>query len=73
MELIWSLWILAIIATFAFLEAYAFRHNTTTLSRYVYASSKAWPVLPFIIGLIVGAVAVHFWWQWCPELGIGNG
>lgn len=73
MELTWTIWLLVIIVSFGLLEAYAFRHNKMTLSRYIYGCSKAWPVLPFVLGLIVGGLAVHLFWQWCPELGIGNG
>lgn len=71
----WTLWLLAIIGSFALLEGYALWRGQLTLSRYTWAISKAWPPLIFVLGLICGGLAVHFWWSWCPELmppGVGG-
>lgn len=73
MTMIWVGWILTIIISFAVFETYALKTGRTTLSRFTYNCSQSWPLLPFLLGLIVGGVAVHFWWHWCPDLGLGVG
>lgn len=66
-DLVWTSWVVAILVSFAIFETLALkRPNGKTLSRYTWEASKAWPPLPFILGLIVGGLAVHFWWPWCP-------
>lgn len=59
---VWTLWGLFFIVSFALLEGFALKTNRTTLSRYVWIASKAWPPLPFIVGFVVGFLACHFWW-----------
>lgn len=66
MDWVWVTWILGIVVSFALLEGYALTHDRTTLSRFVWRLSKAWPPLPFVAGLLAGGLAVHFWWNWCP-------
>lgn len=68
MSWVWLAWLIAIGVTFALLEGHALRTNRLTLSRFTWNVSKAWPPLPFVIGLVVGGLATHFWWHWCPEL-----
>ncbi len=62
MNLVWSLWIALILASFAVFEGFALVRNKTTLSRFVWNLTKAWPPLPFIVGAVVGFVSAHFWW-----------
>lgn len=69
----WTAWLLAIIVSFAALEGYALARGKLTLSRYTWRASLAWGPLPFVLGLIVGGLSVHFWWHWCPEFGSTNG
>ena len=69
----WTAWILTIIVSFALLEGYALARGKLTLSRYTWQASVAWGPLPFVLGAIVGGLAVHFFWHWCPELGSVNG
>lgn len=49
------------------LELWAYWSNRTTLSLFVVRMSRNWPLLPFAAGLIVGCLATHFWWPWCPD------
>jgi len=72
MDTIWTIWVLVIIVSFALLEQYAFKHDKNTLSRFVVNLTKAWPLFPFIFGLIMGGLAVHFFWHFCPD-GLGTG
>lgn len=73
MNLYWTLGLVAFVIFFAIGETYALKRNKTTLSRYVVNASKAWPLLPFLLGMLVGGLGVHFFWPWCPDLGIGSG
>jgi len=58
----WAAWITAIAVSFAGLEAWALVQGRPTLSRSVWIWSKAFPLLPFLAGLLAGGLAVHFWW-----------
>jgi hypothetical protein len=58
----WTLWLLAIGVSFAIFEGYAIKTGNTTLSRFVWTLSKAWPPFPWVVGLITGFVAAHLWW-----------
>lgn len=62
MILVWVAWLLVLIVSFAALETYALRTNHTTLSRFVWIITHRFPLLPFIIGFVVGVLACHFWW-----------
>jgi uncharacterized membrane protein YoaK (UPF0700 family) len=66
MDIVWTVWLLLIASSFAALESYALTKNKTTLSRHVWNASRAWPLLPFVVGAMCGGLAVHFWWHWCP-------
>lgn len=68
MELYWGLWLLAIAATFVIAEAFALYTNRPTLSRTVWNVNKAWPPLGWLVGLIAGFLASHFFW---PGQGCG--
>lgn len=59
---VWAAWFLAFVILFAVLEARALIKGHKTLSRSVWMLTKAWPPLPFFIGLVVGFLACHFWW-----------
>jgi hypothetical protein len=62
MTLTWTVWLFAIVASFACFEAYALATNRTTLSRFVWTVSKKWPPFGWVAGLITGFLACHFWW-----------
>lgn len=47
-------------------ETYALITERRTLSRMVVDATRAWGVLPFVAGIVVGMLASHFWWRWCP-------
>lgn len=58
----WALWVFLIAASFAGFETLALMTGTPTLSRSVWTWSQAFPLLPFLAGLLAGGLAVHFWW-----------
>lgn len=62
MGIVWTAWLIFIVASFACFEGYALRTDRTTLSRYVWTLSKAWPPFPWIAGVLTGFLAAHFWW-----------
>ena len=66
MTWVWVGWLLVIVASFAAFEGYALHTGRTTLSRFTWTISQKWPPMPFVLGLIAGGLAVHFWWHWCP-------
>lgn len=59
---VWIGWLALLIASFAGFETFALKTNRTTLSRFVWIASKAWPPLPFVAGFVAGFLACHFWW-----------
>jgi len=62
MKWIWTSWILLIVVSFAGLEGYALLDNTTTLSRFVWTITAAFPPIPYIAGFLSGFLVCHFWW-----------
>lgn len=71
----WIVGAVAALIYFAAFEVYAFKHpeRQNTLSRSVYNLGKSWPLSIFLLGLLIGALATHFYWSWCPDLGSTNG
>jgi hypothetical protein len=53
---------------FCFFEWRAFRHpdRQNTLSRWVYSMGSAFPLSIFLMGFVIGGLAVHFFYHWCP-------
>ena len=62
MTIFWTFWLIFIIVSFATIEVYAISTGGTTLSRYVWNLSRRWPPLGWVVGLLTGFVASHFWW-----------
>ena len=46
-------------------EVYALANHEPgdTISEYFWAVSGQYPILPFLLGVIIGTLAGHFWWQ----------
>jgi hypothetical protein len=63
MTIFWSVWLFVLIpVSFAAAEGYALWTNKPTLSRYIWTLSKAFPPFPWMVGVVVGFLACHFWW-----------
>ncbi len=59
----WTVWLFGVVLCgFIAGETYAYRNDKMTLSRWVWTVSKAFPLFPWIAGVLVGGLAVHFWW-----------
>jgi threonine/homoserine/homoserine lactone efflux protein len=58
-------WILAAMLLLAY-EFFALATGRKTLSRQMWEWSQAWPLLPWLVGVVMGGLAVHFFWHWCP-------
>jgi hypothetical protein len=71
MTALWTGWIVLSLAAFAGLEFWAISAGRKTFSRYVWDFSREWPPVIFLAGLVVGGLAIHFWWicQGCPLPG----
>jgi hypothetical protein len=66
----WIIWLLVIVVSFTFLEAYAFKHpeRENTLSRFVWSVGQKWPLSLVLWGMLIGGLSTHFFWNWCPLL-----
>lgn len=62
MSWVWLGWLIFLIASFAVFEGFALKTGRTTLSRFVWNISAAWPPFGWVCGVIVGFLACHFWW-----------
>lgn len=74
-DLPWIIGIVAAIAYFAFFEwrAFAYPAKQNTLSHFIWTMGRGWPLAIYLMGLMSGILAAHFFWHWCPEIGAGNG
>lgn len=63
------------IAFFAWFEVRAFRHpeRQNTLSRWIYNLGQNWPLSIWLMGMLAGGLAVHFFWHWCPPGSVSTG
>jgi hypothetical protein len=62
MTAVWIGWLIVLVVSFGVFETYALVNNKITLSRFIWGVSKAFPLLPWIAGVLCGGLAVHFWW-----------
>ena len=73
----WIIGTLIAIAFFAFFEwrAFAYPLKQNTLSRWIYNMGQNWPLSIFLMGMLCGGLAVHFFWHWDPACisSAGNG
>lgn len=68
--MVWAFLIICTASVLALLvyEIYAMAnsHEGDTISEYFWAVSGQYPILPFFLGVIIGTLAGHFWWQRLP-------
>ena len=58
----WAVWFVAAMILFACIEGFAlFTRRIPTLSATIWQLTRRQPLLPFAFGLVIGALAVHFW------------
>ena len=71
----WVVGVFLAIIFFAYFECYAFKHpdRQNTLSRWIYNIGSQWPLSIWLMGMLVGGLAVHFFWHWCPPGSISSG
>ena len=63
----WGIYVAIVIIVLVMLEVRALATKTPTLSQTVWTATRRWPLLPFVLGVVVGALAVHwFGVGWCP-------
>jgi hypothetical protein len=59
---IWVAYLLSVLVVFGALEWLALHLGHDTLSAFVWRVSRAWPPFGWLIGVVVGFLAAHFWW-----------
>jgi hypothetical protein len=75
---LWVYWPFALaliaIVLFGVPEAVAFRSKTAgpTFSRFMWHMHQKFPFWTLAWGMLIGGLAVHFLWHWCPD-GAGVG
>ena len=76
---LWIYWpaALALIALvlFAIPEYIAIKRKTAgpTFSLFMWTMATKFPLWTFLWGMLVGGLAVHFLWHWCPPGSISAG
>jgi hypothetical protein len=70
----WIVLLLIILVWFSIFEARAWNHlgERHTASRFIAQLGKSWPLSIWLWGLLMGGLAVHFFWPWCSN-PLGNG
>lgn len=69
----WLVWAGLSAVVFALLERRALQGHGITLSMTVWRISKAFLPVIFLMGMMAGGLAVHFWWHWCPPGSVSGG
>lgn len=64
----WALWLLGIVITFAVPEGIAIWKHGTTFSQFMATMQYEWPLWMYVWGVLMGGLAVHFFWHWVPVL-----
>jgi hypothetical protein len=64
----WAVWWAVAIGLFAIFEAFALRHpdRQWSMSRTMAYVGKQWPLSGVLLGMLFGALLVHFYWHFCP-------
>lgn len=58
----WAVWLFLIVATFSVMEGWSLHDDTSTLSRFVWNVTAAFPPFPWVAGFLTGFLVCHFWW-----------
>jgi hypothetical protein len=69
----WAVWLFALVVSFSVMEGYSLYDNTSTLSRFVWNLTAAFPAFPWIAGFITGFLVCHFWWMGNPTVDKADG
>jgi hypothetical protein len=76
--LLWWAWVLvSVFGTFAIFETLALQTGGLSLSMFTWQLGAKFPLAIFafglVIGLLVGGLAVHFYWHWLPPGAVSSG
>jgi hypothetical protein len=64
----WAVWLFFLIVSFAIMEGASIKHDTSTLSRFVWDLTAAFPPIQYIAGFLAGFLCCHFWWLGNPAV-----
>lgn len=73
LEWYWAAWLAGIALTFAIPEGIALWRGGMTFSSFMWTMTQAWGDWPFVWGVLIGGLAVHFWWHWMPPGASSHG
>jgi phage shock protein PspC (stress-responsive transcriptional regulator) len=59
---VWVAYLAVVFAAFGVLEGIAMRYGHDTLSAWVWRVTAAWPPFGWLVGVVVGFLAAHFFW-----------
>lgn len=63
----WVVWLIALVVSFGVIEGLSLHDNTSTLSRFVWDLTAAFPPMGYIAGFVAGFLCDHFWWMGNPR------
>ena len=70
-RIVWTIWLLAVVASFFIFEVWAVTSGGTTLSRYIWEASQAWPIIPIVFVIAIVAIIIHLWGSSPPPGPVG--
>ena len=62
----WIVWLFFLVVSFAIMEGMSIHDDTSTLSRFVWNLTAAFPPIMYIAGFLAGFLCCHFWWMGSP-------
>lgn len=71
----WIVGLVAAVIYFVYFEYKALQPGTriVTLSAFIYGLGAKFPLAVYVMGFFSGALAVHFFWHWCPVGSVSMG
>lgn len=61
-DYVWLIYLIVVFGGFGVLEAHALNFGHDTLSAFVWRVTRAWPPFGWLVGVVVGFLAAHFFW-----------
>jgi hypothetical protein len=59
----WSGYLIVVVALFAVIEGHAYIYGGQMLTHWIRNATVLWPWTPHVMGAVVIALALHFWFE----------